>query len=204
VTVEVSLPPLDPGVYRLRMAARAARGAEPFAEGERLFAVREPDFPRLTAVDDLIAPLAYITSERELGFIRSGESVAERRRRFDAFWGSLFNDRRAAAGVVRLYYERVEEANLLFTAAKEGWKTDRGMVYVLLGPPEYVETTPEAEVWHYAYGSGDALSVFTFERVSYAEGRPRPAFEHWVLARTSAYEPTWRRAVRRWREGQVR
>jgi GWxTD domain-containing protein len=204
VTVEVNLPPLDPGVYRLSMGARAALGAEPFATEERLFAVREPDFPRLTDVDDLIAPLAYLASERELEYLRAGETPAERRRRFDAFWGSLFNDRNAAADVLRRYYERVEEANLLFTTYKEGWKTDRGMVYVLLGPPEYVEPTPAEERWHYAYGSGEALSSFVFERVSYTEGRPRPAFESWVLARTSAYEEVWRRAVRRWREGQVR
>jgi len=204
VTVEVNLPPLAPGVYRLRMGTRAALGAEPFATEERLFAVREPDFPRLTDVDDLIAPLAYVASERELEFIQAGATPAERRRRFDAFWGSLFDDRNTASDVLRRYYERVEEANLLFTTYKEGWKTDRGMAYVVLGPPEFVEETPLEETWHYAYGSGEALSSLVFERASYLEARPRPAFEAWVLARTAAYEAVWRRAVRRWREGQAR
>ena len=71
-----------------------------------------------------------------------------------------------------------------------------------LGPPEFVEATPTGETWHYAYGSGQALSSFAFERASYAEARP--TFESWVLVRTAAYEEVWRRAVRRWREGQVR
>lgn len=204
VTVEVNLPPLVPGVYRLRTTARGALGATPFGEEARFFAVRGPDFPRLTGVDDLIAPLAYVASERELAFIADGATPAERRRRFDAFWGSLFSDRHAAADVLRRYYERVEEANLLFTTYKEGWKTDRGLLYVILGPPEYVETTPLEETWHYAYGSGDALSSFVFERASYYELRPRPAFESWVLQRSAAYEEVWRRAVRRWREGQAR
>ncbi|MDX1418757.1 MAG: GWxTD domain-containing protein [Rubricoccaceae bacterium] len=204
VTVEVTLPPLDPGVYRLQMATRAALGAAPFAEEERLFAVREPDFPRLTEVDDLIAPLAYLASERELEAIADGATPAERRARFDAFWGSLFNDRNAAADVLRRYYERVEEANLLFTTYKEGWKTDRGMVYVVLGPPEFVETTPLEETWHYAFGSGQALSTYTFDRASTAELRPRTAFESWILVRSPAYEAAWRRAVQRWRAGQAR
>ena len=155
-------------------------------------------------MDDLIAPLAYIASARELEFLEAGASPAERRRRFDAFWGSLFNDRNTATDVLRRYYERVEEANLLFTTYKEGWKTDRGMAYVVLGPPEFVETTPLAETWHYAYGSGDARSSLVFERASYYEARARPAFESWVLARTAAYEPAWRRAVRRWRGGLAR
>ena len=204
VTVEVTLPPLVPGVYRLQMRARAALGDPPFAEEERLFAVREPDFPQLTEVDDLIEALAYLTSDRELALIRGGATVADRRMRFDAFWGSLFNDRVAAADVIRLYYERVEEANLLFTTYKEGWKTDRGMVYILLGPPEFVETTPTQETWHYAFGRRDALATFDFERASSYEASTRGAFESWVLARTGAYEATWRQAIRRWREGQVR
>ena len=49
----------------MSVAARAGLGDVPFAEEERLFAVREPDFPRLTDVDDLIAPLAY----RHGGFV---------------------------------------------------------------------------------------------------------------------------------------
>ena len=204
VTVEVNLPPLEQGVYRLRFRARAALGDAPFAEEERLFAVREPDFPHLTEVDDLIQALAYLATDRELAFIQEGPTVAERRRRFDAFWGSLFNDRNAAADVIRLYYERVEQANLLFTTFKEGWKTDQGMVYVLLGPPELVEATPHEETWHYAFGQRTARSTFVFERASASETVPRPAFESWVLVRTGGYEETWRRAIRRWRAGQVR
>lgn len=204
VTVEVNLPPLQPGVYRLRLEAATPGADAPFAEEVRDFAVREPDFPRLTELDDLIAALAYLTSDRELNTLREGSTAAERRRRFDAFWGTLFNDRRVAAGVIRLYYERVEQANRLFTSHKEGWKTDRGMVYVLLGPPEFVETRPDDETWHYAYGTRDALATFIFERASYFDGRLRPAFENWVLVRSAAYEPVWRRAIRNWREGVVR
>ncbi len=203
VAVEVNLPPLDPGVYRLRMAAWPAPGGEPFAEEARDYAVREPDFPRLTEITDLIDALAYLATEREIAFMRAGQTPAEQRRRFDAFWGSLFNDRRVAASVIRLYYERVEQANLLFSTHKEGWKTDRGMVYVLFGRPQYVETLPDTETWHYDYGGRDALSTFVFDRASFYGAGPAPAFENWVLQRSSAYEPAWRRIVRRWREGAV-
>jgi GWxTD domain-containing protein len=203
VTVEINLPPLEPGMYRILMEARAEEGQPPFAEQSREFAVRQADFPRLTEVDDLISALAYIASEREYEFISEGETLLERRRRFDAFWGSLFNDRRVASGIVRLYYERVEQANLLFTTHKEGWKTDRGMVYVLFGPPHYVENRLDTETWHYDLSSRSGLSTFVFERASFYSAR-RPAFENWVLQRSNSYETVWRRAIRRWRQGTTR
>lgn len=202
VTVEINLPPLELGMYRIVMEARAEDDAPPFAEQTREFAVREADFPRLTEVDDLISSLAYIASDREIEVIREGTTANERRRRFDAFWGNLFNDRRAAAAVVRHYYERVEQANLLFTSYKEGWKTDRGMVYVLFGSPEYVETRPDAETWYYDLSSQGGLSTFVFDRASFYFPN-RSAFENWVLQRSNSYETLWRRAVRRWREGVV-
>jgi GWxTD domain-containing protein len=59
------------------------------------------------------------------------------------------------------YFKRIEEANLKFTAAREGWLTDRGKTYVMLGPPRYVADYPTGVlgersftrpfvVWHYA------------------------------------------------------
>ena len=35
------------------------------------------------------------------------------------------------------YFERIDFANLNFRETKEGWLTDRGRVYILLGPPTY-------------------------------------------------------------------
>ncbi|MCH7783138.1 GWxTD domain-containing protein [candidate division KSB1 bacterium] len=36
------------------------------------------------------------------------------------------------------YYRRVRFANEEFTQYKDGWKTDRGMIYILFGPPNQV------------------------------------------------------------------
>ncbi len=59
------------------------------------------------------------------------------------------------------YFNRIDDANKQFTAAREGWLTDRGKAYILLGPPNYVENYPMGgnpinnfsrnpySVWHY-------------------------------------------------------
>ncbi len=196
-TASFDLPELRPGVYRLDFRLRA--GSVTLAEQQRTLSVKGPAFPQLATFAELVDALAYIGYRRETEFIRQGTTPRERRRRFDAFWGSLVDDRRVAQNLLRTYYERVEEANRLFTSVKPGWKTDRGMVYVVFGAPEYVETTFEGEVWYYAYGADDPASTFVFERADYY-GTADP-FGHYILVRQPAYERAWVKAVQRWREG---
>ena len=56
------------------------------------------------------------------------------------------------------YFERIEDANRLFSAAgAPGWLQDRGRIYILLGPPDNRETyprgrslySPPSEIWYY-------------------------------------------------------
>lgn len=196
----VALPPLDPGIFRFELALRWADGSV-LASERRTISVKPSGFPRITTLDGLIDALAYIAYPREQAHIREGATPQERRARFDAFWGALVPERREAANLLRQYYERVEEANRLFTSHKEGWKTDRGMVYVVLGAPVYVERTIEGEVWHYGYAEQDPASRFVFER-PFAHDRADP-FGHLVLVRQPVYERAWTRAIERWRRGEM-
>ena len=196
----VPLPPLDPGIFRFELALREGDGAV-LASERRLISLKPPGFPRLPTLDGLIDALAYIAYPREQEHIRQGATPQERRARFDAFWGALVPERQVAANLLRQYYERVEEANRLFTSHKEGWRTDRGMVYVVLGAPAYVERTLEGEVWHYDVAEQDPSGRFEFERpLAYDRADP---FGHLVLVRQPVYERAWTRAIERWRRGAV-
>lgn len=195
----VPLPDMPPGIYRYVVTVRDAAGTL-LAEQSRDLSVHSPAFPQIETLGELVDALDYIAYPRELDFIRAGTTPRERRLRFDAFWGALVEDRQVAANLLRQYYERVEEANLRFTTVKPGWKTDRGMIYVVFGAPSYVEQTFEGEVWHYGYDD-DAASTFAFERVGAGDDG---LFDHVVLLRQPHYERAWTRAVARWRRGQVR
>ncbi len=199
--VAVSLPDLGPGLYRLDLRLVGADGAW-LAEQERVISVKGPAFPRLATLDALTDALAYIAYPRERAFILAAETPQERRARFDAFWGALVPDRRVAADLLRRYFERVEEANLLFSSHKAGWKTDRGMIYIVFGAPGYVEETLEGEVWHYDYSGQDPAGRFVFER-PLGFGRA-DALGHLVLVRQPVYERAWTRAIDGWRRGAVR
>ena len=200
VEVAFSLPPLPEGVYRIEVEVTAEEGGARI-EQVRDFSVAPSTFPRVADLDQMIEALVYIAYESEVGFIQEGKTATERKRRFDAFWGSLVANRALAANLIKLYYSRIEEANLLFTTFKAGWKTDRGMLYTIMGAPLYVEQRFDSEVWHYSYASEDPLQTFVFERVTMLEAEG--TFENYVLQRRPFYERSWLRALDRWREGVV-
>lgn len=196
---------LRPGIYRITVRTRTgARGSEEDSLSTirtRELSVKSSDFPTVAELDEVIDALEYIARESELERIRGGSSLRDRRRRFDAFWGELVESKARAADLIRQYYGRVEEANLFFTNYKEGWKTDRGMVYIVKGAPLFVEQYFEAEVWHYSYAQ-DPRQTYVFERVR-PYRRQGVQFESYILRRRPYYERPWREAVERWRNGRV-
>ncbi|MEM1114883.1 MAG: GWxTD domain-containing protein [Bacteroidota bacterium] len=201
VRIEAPVPPLGPGVYRLRLALVAPGTPEPVTEADRLVVVRRRDYPLVTRLGDLVPPLVYLAEADEMARLREAVGTPRLQAVFDRFWGERLDDRRVAAATVRAFYERVEEANRLFATQKEGWKTDPGQVYVLFGPPAYVEATPRGEVWHYGI-RGAAPPSLTFRRTAGGPGDRRP-FQVLTLVRDRSFHETWRRARRMWRTGQV-
>jgi hypothetical protein len=94
---------------------------------------------------------------------------------------------------IRRYYKRVEEANRFFSVAAEGWKSDRGMIYLVYGPPAVVYRTQDSEEWTYGE-AGNPMSVrFLF---NLNVNRPVPDFE---MLRSENYRNTWNMAVSNWR-----
>lgn len=107
-------------------------------------------------IDLAIDQLEYIAGGKDLKYIRSASTLAERYDRFRAFWdkrdptpGTLRNES------MEEYYYRVNYANRRYSSVTDGWKTDRGFVLVKFGEPDHVERRPHSfdyqpyEVWVY-------------------------------------------------------
>lgn len=109
------------------------------------------------SIDDKIAPLMYVTNGDDWKKLQNA-SDEDREELFNEFWAKrdpnpgspeneLFNE----------FYKRVESANRNFSfSRKDGWKTDRGRVFIVFGPPDRIEqSTPSRysqgnyEVWYY-------------------------------------------------------
>ena len=55
----------------------------------------------------------------------------------------------------------MKQANHLFTDFKAGWKTDRGMMYIVFGRPDEVYRTNSLEEWYYDTGEAFEFSVIS-------------------------------------------
>ncbi|UYZ63065.1 GWxTD domain-containing protein [Hymenobacter weizhouensis] len=176
---------LAAGLYLLRTAQGSRQG----------LLVEENNFPEQTTADELIAPLIYLTSSAER---KKLFDAPEPKKAVDRFWLDVAGGNQTIGRqLIRTYYGRVTEANRLFTAHKAGWLTDRGMLYLVLGPPESVYRTAQEERWVYR-GGQDQAGTFVF--------RPKPstfAPEHYELVRRPEYERLWYAAVEQWRKGLI-
>jgi GWxTD domain-containing protein len=200
-TLVFYLPLLAEGLYRFDFQVRLPAGAEAVEETtlstSRFASLKGAVFPRPSTLTEMIAATGYIATSGEFAGMTSAPP-GEQREKFEAFWLNLGKTRAASAALIRKYYTRVEEANRLFTTVREGWKTDRGMIYIILGPPVEISSRLDMQQWLYALpGGGTTSNLYSFNRITYqGEGL---SVEEFVLQRRSDYESFWDRMVDKWR-----
>ncbi len=158
--------------------------------------VGDKRYPRYTHPEDLVQPLIYISTKNEL---KELQTTTAPKKTLDTYWMRLTsNSETRAKRSIRAYYRRVTTANRLFTNYKEGWKTDMGMIYIVLGQPDQVTRLRDKEVWTYTQNANFSEINFTFMR------RPNSFSEDvFELVRYVEYEPIWYPVVEEWRKGVV-
>jgi GWxTD domain-containing protein len=177
------------GLYALKVGGA---GGEPVRTVPLL--VVPASFPGQSTAPEVIEPLLYLTTAAERQALLK---AAEPKRAIDRFWlDAAGGDQVRGRELIRRYYSRVTTANEVFTSHKAGWLTDRGLLYVVLGPPQSVRRLPDGtERWHYDQaGRQGEVVAFTF--------RPRPstlAPDNYELVRRPEYEMLWYAAVEQWR-----
>lgn len=160
------------------------------------FLVVNDRFPRFTFPDQLAEPLIYMSTNPETQAIRQNPIVKDA---LDLHFLQLMGgDTTKAKNTIRLFYKRVEEANDFFTSYKEGWKTDKGMIYVVMGPPNRIQKSRDREIWLYSQSRNFSEILFTFYR------KPTNFIEdHYELVRYPEYQSYWYPIVEAWRTGNV-
>lgn len=112
--------------------------------------------PVVKSLNKAIEQMTYIASDAEIDSIRGAETYEKKLERYKEYWAKKDpspNDN--INEVLYEYYRRIAYANEHFESYYAGWKTDMGMVYVILGPPNNVERHPfeleskPYEVWDY-------------------------------------------------------
>lgn len=160
------------------------------------FLVVDKRYPRDTDPETLKEALVYMSTSREIestGAYESGKDA------MDMYFLQLAKgDENLARKIIRGYYKRVEEANEFFTSYKEGWKTDKGMVYIIMGPPARVQRNRTREVWLYSQNRNTSEIIYTFYK------KPNVFSEqNYELVRYPEYSAFWYPYVESWRTGKA-
>ena len=165
-----------------------------------------PSFPEMNTPEAMIEPLAYLATQAQLDDMRS---AVRPKLALDEFWISCGGNIDKARELIRIYYTRVLYSNYYFTSYKEGWLTERGMIYIIYGPPDKVYKTNDGENWGYRkpvirstwgsrYKVKEEYLYFTFKKKD-----NNFSDNDFFLSRSESLVTFWAQAVDSWRKGIV-
>jgi GWxTD domain-containing protein len=186
------------GVYNFSASENTLTGYTIFNFGE--------DFPSMRTPLKMIEPLTYLVGDDDLQDMLNHPrpKVA-----LDEFWVERTGNIEQARELIRIYYNRVLYSNLYFTSYKEGWRSDRGMIYVIYGPPDKVYKSMDGERWGYnrpQIKSGWGIRYKVEAELLFFSFRKREntfTDNDYSLVRSESLTTFWEQAVRSWQEGVV-
>ncbi len=144
-------------------------------------------FPEITTPYQMFFPLRYITSKKEFSEMMI---TGNKKLSVEQFWIEKTGSIERAMETLQHYYKQVERANELFTSYLEGWKTDRGLIYIVFGPPNFVYRDLGVITWIYGDGKSGKSTEFNFIKVI------NPfTDDDYRLIRSQGYKDKWYYAV---------
>ncbi|MFT6827046.1 MAG: GWxTD domain-containing protein [Roseivirga sp.] len=157
--------------------------------------VTDAFYPYFNRYDNMIQPLIFITTTDEFKDMRKADNVRDA---FEDFVMNRFSgSSKMSQEFVKYYYKRIRDAAHLFTTNKEGWKTDRGMVYQIYGNPIQVFRNENTELWVFTSPNGNRTR-FIFDVIS-----GEANLLEFSLIRGNKYKESWMDAVTGWRSGKI-
>ena len=125
---------------------------------------------RAEEVDDyyrqwLDTDVLYIISAKEKEVFDNLSTSEEKDHFIEQFWFRRDLDPRTALNEFKEeHYRRIAYANEKYHSGIEGWRTDRGMIYILFGPPDGLEKHPEGGTYQRKFEEGGGQTyTYPFE-----------------------------------------
>ncbi|AZQ64365.1 GWxTD domain-containing protein [Flammeovirga pectinis] len=159
------------------------------------FTAMPSDFPKYKKMKNVYPSLVYISTQNEMASFKTGSRP---RKAFENFWINIAGSPDNAKRLIKLYFDRVTDANIQFTEYKEGWKTDRGIVYIIFGPPSEVSNIDGGIRWSYDSNLNHGQVEFDF-----IEDNNQFTGTHYELKRSYDYKRVWFDTVKKWRNGTI-
>lgn len=147
-------------------------------------------YPSVASDAQKVFALRYLNAKKEFNLMLQDDAAHT----VQEFW--FFEDRskERSQDMMKTYYARMLRANHLFASYKEGWKTDRGMIFMIYGPPDQVYHEMGSEIWEYGSDAdyNDMRFVFNIVHTPLIQ-------KEFVLERSEAYKQSWYQLLDHWR-----
>jgi GWxTD domain-containing protein len=147
-------------------------------------------YPKLNRISDIPDPLIFVCAKEEHDELLA---AGDDKTKVDKVILDITRDKDRAKSFMRGYFRQVELANTYFTSFKEGWKTDRGMMYVIFGLPDEVSRTGQNEIWFYK----NLKERFTFVKTGSVYDP-----DNYVLLRSAKFTELWYETIDLWRKSR--
>jgi GWxTD domain-containing protein len=165
-----------------------------------------PTYPKFTTPEVMIEPLVYLASQDEMTAMLTAPKP---KAALDDFWIKCGGNVDKSRELIRIFYTRVMYSNYYFTSYKEGWRSERGMIYIIYGPPDKVYKTADGESWGYKKPNvrskwGSRFSV-TESYLFFNFKKRDNVFSNndFYLSRSETLVTFWDKAIATWRKGVV-
>lgn len=107
----------------------------------------------------------YIISDEEKAIFQELSTEEEKEQFIEQFWRRRDPNPRSSGNEFKMeHYRRIAYANERFASGIAGWKTDRGRVYIIQGPPDQIVSYPSGGPYlRQSHEGGGQTSTFPFE-----------------------------------------
>ena len=112
--------------------------------------------------------VAYIITDEERDVFGNLTSPEEKERFIEQFWLRRDPDTSTRENEYKIeHYRRIAYSNEWFGSGEAGWKTDRGRIYIILGPPTEVTRYQGGQYERPMEEGGGITTTYPFEKWFY-------------------------------------
>jgi GWxTD domain-containing protein len=184
------------GVFRLDSTETVLISPEATPKNGVVVFRTTPSFPLFGEIGDLLPCMKYICSKEEYQSLLNSEN---QQAAFEYFWLKIARDKvDLAQQLAKQYFARVTYANRHFNSYKPGWMTDRGMIYIVFGPPDHIDRASHTETWTYGVPYQFNSLNLVFDKENHFQQS-----NDFTLRRHDYLRVYWYQTVEQWRNGFV-
>ncbi|MEW6774026.1 MAG: GWxTD domain-containing protein [Bacteroidota bacterium] len=192
---------LDSGYYQIQLQPYKyyhIRPNQSIIDGLTIFSI-DSIFPNIKDAREMLYTSRYIMNKNEFERCNSLSNISDIKKCVDNFWIQIAGSKERAKEIIKNYYQRVIDANKLFTSYQYGWQTDRGMIYIIFGHPEDIQKFQNIEKWYYSINGQKNALVFNFYK---NKNNPFTSSDY-ILERSDYYKDIWYIVVDKIRQGRL-